>query len=294
MRRSLAHLTLGASPSENIEAAAAAGFDGVGIRICGRYVGDTSFADILGDAAETARLARLSRHAGIAISNISAFQFYPGLTTEHLRRVVDTVAGLGSDTLVVNCFMADRSAAQDLFAAYDRMAEEAGMCIALEYLPYSAIANLAEARGFIRDSGARTARLLIDALHLDRAGDSLADLAALPPGELAFWQICDAQRLQGPRPDNETLMQEARTARRRLGEGELPLAALMAALPAGLEVEYEVADVSIRHLPPRDRAIAAMADLDRFLAAQAPDTERPLSRGGQHDTGGPSGAKQHG
>lgn len=268
MRKSLAHLTLRATPSENIEAAAAAGFWGVGIRICGRYVGDTSFVDIIGDQSETARLARLSRDAGIAIANISAFQFYPGLTIEHLRRVVDTVAKLESDTLVVNCFMPDRSEAVSLFAAYDRMAADAGMRIALEYLPYSTVVNLADARAFIRESRAETARLLIDALHLDRAGDSLDALAALPRQELAFWQICDARRLNGPRPSNEELMQEARTARLRLGEGDLPLTELMAALPDDLEVEYEVADASIQHLPPRDRAYAAMADLDRFLASE--------------------------
>ncbi|WMT91946.1 MULTISPECIES: TIM barrel protein [unclassified Pelagibacterium] len=267
MRKSLAHLTLGATPAENIEAAAAAGFWGVGIRICGRFVGDTSFLDIIGDQAETVRLARLSRDAGVVISNISAFQFYPGLTTEHLRRVVDTVKELGSDTLVVNCFMPDREEAIELFSAYDEMARRAGARIALEYLPYSTITDLAAARAFIADSGAKTARLLIDALHLDRAGDSLEDLAALPREELAFWQICDAMKLRGPRPGNEELMQEARTARLRLGQGELPLSGLMAVLPSDLEVEYEVADASIRHLPPAERARAAMSDLEQFLSA---------------------------
>jgi len=269
MRKSLAHLTLGASPAENIEAAAAAGFDGVGIRICGRYVGDTTFADIIGDSAETARLARLARDAGVVISNVSAFQFYPGLTRDHLRRVVDTVAELGSDTVVANCFMDDRAEAMALFSAYDGMAAQAGLRIALEYLPYSAIANLADARAFILETEAKTARLLIDALHLDRAGDSLAALAALPAEELAFWQVCDARRLRGPRPDNDALMREARTARLRLGEGELDLAALMAVLPDDLEVEYEVADAGSRHLGPVERARAAMTDLEDFLDATA-------------------------
>lgn len=266
MRKSLAHLTLGATPAENIEAAAAAGFWGVGIRICGRFVGDASFLDIIGDQAETARLARLARDAGVVISNISAFQFYPGLTTDHLRRIVDTAVELGSDTLVVNCFMPERDKAIELFSAYDEMAGQAGARIALEYLPYSTITDLASARAFITDSGAQNARLLIDALHLDRAGDSLEDLAALPRTELAFWQICDARKLRGPRPDNDELMREARTARLRLGQGELPLARLMAVLPDDLEVEYEVADASIRHLPPAERARAAMSDLEQFLS----------------------------
>jgi sugar phosphate isomerase/epimerase len=266
MRKTLAHLSLGASPEQNITAAAQAGFDGVGIRICGRFLGDDSFKDIIGDAAETASLRALAANLGIAISNISAFQFYPGLTRDHLAAVVDTVVGLGSDTLVVNCFITDRPAAIDLFAAYDELAHDAGLRLALEYLPYSTVRDLGDARTFIREARASTAGLLIDALHLDRSGGTVEELRALPKHEIAFFQLCDAIKRASP-ATNEELMQEARTARLKLGEGELPLADMMAALPAGLEVEYEVADSSQRHLPVDQRAIAAMQDLDQFLAS---------------------------
>lgn len=271
MRKTIAHLTLGTTPARIIAAAAGAGFDAAGIRICGRFVGDTSFQDIIGDTAEIRRLRRLCVDGGIAISNISAFQFYPGLTREHLAAVVDTAAALEADTLVVNCFMQDRAQALETFAMYDALAQAANMRIALEFLPYSAIRTLQDARAFIADSGAVTARLLIDALHLERSGGTVADIRALPRRELGFWQICDAKRRpEGPLAD-EVLMQEARTARLPIGCGDLPLAELLAALPDDLEIEYEVADASIRHLPEADRAKAAMADLRAFLASAGAD-----------------------
>ncbi|TKT69468.1 TIM barrel protein [Aquamicrobium sp. LC103] len=271
MRKSIAHLTLSTTPGKTIAAAAKAGFDGAGIRICGRFVGDDSFQDIIGDRTEITRLHALTRDLGVVISNISAFQFYPGLTRDHLKGVVETAAGLGADTLVVNCFMKGRDEALSLFAAYDEMAREAGMRIALEFLPYSTVRDLAEARAFIKDSGASVSRLLIDALHLERSGGSVDDIASLDGGEIAFWQICDARQRNGAAASDDQLMREARTARLPLGEGDLPLRALLAALPADLEIEYEVADASIRHLPEEFRAKAAMEDLQRFLAMVSAD-----------------------
>jgi sugar phosphate isomerase/epimerase len=269
MRKTIAHLTLGTTPGKAITAAAKAGFEGVGIRICGRFVGDQSFQNIIGDQSEIRRLRRLCEDTGIAISNISAFQFYPGLTEDYLKSVVETAVDLRADTLVVNIFMTDRAESLALFAAYDALATSVGMRLVLEFLPYSAIRTLQNARQFITESGATSARLLLDALHLERSGGTVAEVAALPSEELGFWQICDARkRPEGVIPD-EVLMQEARTARLPLGQGELPLAELLAAVPADLEIEYEVADASIRHLPEEDRAIAAMVDLQRFFETVA-------------------------
>lgn len=265
MRKSIAHLTLSTTPGRTLAAAAAAGFDGAGIRICGRFVGDGSFQNVIEDRPEIMRLRAMTQDLGVTISNISAFQFYPGLTRDHLKTVVETADGLGADTLVVNCFMQDRGEGLSLFAAYDELARDAGMNIALEFLPYSAVRDLADARAFIRESGASVSRLLIDALHLERSGGSVEDIAALDGSELAFWQICDARKRSNEAISNEQLMQEARTARLPLGKGDLPLIALLRNLPAGMEIEYEVADASIKHLPEEVRAKAAMDDLNRFL-----------------------------
>lgn len=267
MRKSIAHLTLGSTPGKTIEAAAKAGFDSAGIRICGRFVGDDSFQDVIGDRAEISRLRRLTEDLGVSISNISAFQFYPGLTKGHLESVVETAAGLSADTLVVNCFMDDRSEALSLFSAYDEIAAAAGMRIALEFLPYSTVRDLESARAFIRDSGAGVARLLLDALHLERSGGSIEDVARLSKEEMAFWQICDALRRRSANISDKELMQEARTARLPLGRGELPLAQIFCALPPDLEIEYEVADASLKHLPEEMRAKAAMDDLQQFLSS---------------------------
>jgi len=93
-----------------------------------------------------------------------------------------------------------------------------------------------------------------------------ADFARIPPGRIAFAQLCDARRIAGPRT-NEQLMNEARTARLPAGTGDLPLYDFLDALPAGTEIEYEVARADLAERPAIDKARAAHADAERFMRA---------------------------
>jgi sugar phosphate isomerase/epimerase len=264
MRKTLAHLTLSTTPQETITAAGIAGFDGVGIRICGRHIGDDSFVNAIGDKAVIRELRQRASDGGVAISNVSAYQFYPGLTRDHLKAVVQTTVALGAPVAVVNCFIEDEREKLELFSTYAQLAADGGVRLALEFLPYSTVRTMAEARALIARSGAGNVGILLDALHLDRSGDTPASIGPLTRSEIVFAQLCDAKRRTGPAEPAE-LMQEARTARLPLGTGDLPLHDFVAALPDDLELEYEVADFERKHLPAADRAIAAMQDFDRFL-----------------------------
>jgi hypothetical protein len=94
----------------------------------------------------------------------------------------------------------------------------------------------------------------------------MADIAAIDPAKIVFAQLCDAKKLVGKRTDDE-LLQEARFARLPAGTGELPLFDFMNALPAGLEVEYEVARIELADRSPLEKAQAAAQDAARFMAA---------------------------
>lgn len=264
----LAHLTIGATPLETVDAACAAGFGRVGIRICGRRPGDAFATPVIGQPAMVRALRDRAADDGVAISNISAYQFYPDVGWEHLAPAIDTGHALGAGIMVVNGFDPDLSRFADRLARYAEAAASAGMRVALEFLPYSAVRNLAQARAIVERSAAPACGLLLDALHLARSGGTPADLAALQPAEVVFAQLCDA-RSQAPDTSDEALMQEARTARLPAGTGELPLDAFLDALPAGTEVEYEVARADLAAAAPRDKALAASADAARFMQGYA-------------------------
>ena len=261
----IAHLVLGGTPAENIDAAAAAGFGAVGLRICARRPGDRYLGDaILGNAAAACALRDRAAARGIGLSNVSAYQFYPDVGWDDVAPVIDTTAALGAPIIVANGFDPELARFTPLFARYCAAANEAGIRVALEFLPYSGVRNVDEAMRVVVDSGAANAGVLVDALHLDRSGGSVADIARIPPDRITFAQLCDARQWTGPRT-NERLLTEARTARLPAGTGDLPLFDFLDALPPGTEIEYEVARADLAERSPLEKAQAAAADAARFM-----------------------------
>jgi len=268
----VAHLVLGATPAENIDVAAAAGFGAVGLRICARRPDDPYAAEpILGDPAAARALRDRASSRGIRVSNVSAYQFYPDVGWDDVAPVIDAAATLGAPIIVVNGFDPELARFTPLFAKYCAAANDAGIRIALEFLPYSGVRTIDEAMRVVVDSGATNAGVLLDALHLDRSGGSVADIARIPADRITFAQLCDARQWTGPR-SNERLLTEARTARLPAGAGDLPLFDFLDALPADTEIEYEVARADLAEKTVLEKAQAAAADAERFMDAY--DTHR--------------------
>ncbi|WP_051244181.1 sugar phosphate isomerase/epimerase family protein [Azohydromonas australica] len=260
----LAHLTLGTTPLQTIEAAAAAGFGAVGLRICARRPGEPFDTPVLGVPTMVRQLRQRASDLGVRLSNVSAYQFYPEVGWDDVAPVIDTVAELQVPIIVANCFDPDTARFTDVFGRYCERAAQAGIRMALEFLPYSGVRDLATACRIVASVGTASAGLLIDALHLDRCGGGPQDLRGLPAERVVFAQLCDARRPDGPMTDAE-LLAEARTARLPAGTGALPLFDFLDALPPGCEIEYEVARADMAQRSPLEKALAAAADASRFM-----------------------------
>jgi sugar phosphate isomerase/epimerase len=89
----------------------------------------------------------------------------------------------------------------------------------------------------VRAAGRSNAGVLVDVLHLCRSGGSPAAVAVLPPGRIAYLQLCDAP---AQAPPLEGLALEARNDRQLPGEGELWLDDLLDALPDDIAISVEV------------------------------------------------------
>jgi sugar phosphate isomerase/epimerase len=265
----LAHLALGTTPAATIDAAAEAQFGAVGLRICARRPGEAYTGEpILGHPAAARALRDRAATRGVRLSNISAYQFYPDVGFEQVAPAIDATAELGAPILVANGFDPDLARFTELLAHYCEAAAGAGIRVALEFLPYSAVRTLDSAMRIVEASGASNAGVLLDALHLERSGGTPADIARLPAHRIVFAQLCDAKRWTGPRSD-EALQSEARTARLPAGTGDLPLFDFLDALPAGTEIEYEVARADLAQASPSEKARAAHLDAERFMRAYA-------------------------
>jgi sugar phosphate isomerase/epimerase len=117
------------------------------------------------------------------------------------------------------------------------LAEPLGVRPALEFMAFTAVPDLAACLRIVERAGGRPA-VLVDPLHLARSGGSPEDVARVDRDLLLYAQFCDAA---GPRPESDAeLAAEARERRLPPGAGDLPLEAVVRALPPDAPLALEV------------------------------------------------------
>jgi sugar phosphate isomerase/epimerase len=259
---SLAHLTvLDADPLGLIDAAAAGGFDAVGLRIVPPFVTET-IVPVVGDAGLQRQIKRRLADTGIVLFDIEAVWLKPESDIEAIRPALETGAALGAKYVLTIAFDDDRARLTDNFAALCAAAQACGLRTMLEFIPYSVLGTLAKAHDFLAAVAPASAGLLIDALHLSRSGGAPADVAAYDPALFSYIHLCDAPQA---RPAPERNRDEARHNRLYPGEGELWLEAFLDAFPAGTPIAVEAPNAAYAHLPPAERARLAGAATRRLL-----------------------------
>lgn len=265
----LGFLTLGAqaAPLDVIDAAANAGFGAAGPRISGRYPGD-AWPSVDGQPDAFDQIRRVAAARQVRLSSVSGYYISPKVTLDHLLANVQAARAVGAPLILQGCFDGDMPRVSALVRDYAAAAREAGVRIALEFMPMSELRTLAQTRDLIAASGANNVGLLVDALHLVRSGATPRDVAALDPSTVYLTQLCDAP----PRlAEGDTLFNEAMAGRRLLGDGGLDLTGLVNALPEGAELELETPAVQHAQLAPSERARhaaeAARIFFDRHFSA---------------------------
>jgi sugar phosphate isomerase/epimerase len=217
-----------ATHREMVEAAAAGGFAAVGFRLIAPRPGDPVHP--LGGVAGIKDLRRQMQDNGVKLFDIESVWMSPVTDPQSLLPALEACAELGGQYLLVagNDPDFDRMVAN--FAHIAQLAAEYGLKVGIEPTSFCQISRLAQARELLHRAGATNAGILIDTLHMARAGETPASIAALDPSLIAYAQICDAGAAT-PASLAE-LMAEARGNRLLPGEGALPLNDMLDALPA--------------------------------------------------------------
>jgi sugar phosphate isomerase/epimerase len=120
----------------------------------------------------------------------------------------------------------------------------------------------------------------IDPLHLRRFGGVPDDLRAIDRSMLLYYQLCDApleapvglprpRRLPRGQPlDIDDAALESRAARLLPGEGELPLAEIVAAMPPDIPVSVEAPNqILFEEIGAGEFARRARRSVDRYLGS---------------------------
>ncbi len=250
-------------PAEQLVAAAArAGLRGVGLDWF-----SLRDAERRGVSAEL--LAELAAALGLTWTDLSAL----GLGTDATRdqRVAGAMArrcavlGIGVCGLVISVPV-DKSL-DERVARCAEVFSAAGVRLALEFVPYSEIRRLDDARELCDRIGREACGVLVDTLHLVRSGGSVADVADLDAAELAVVQIADCVAAAPP-----DLPAESRESRLLPGEGAVDFPGLVAALDrigwSGV-VSTEVLSARLRRLPATELAEACAVSARRFFAERS-------------------------
>ncbi|WP_431025107.1 sugar phosphate isomerase/epimerase family protein [Halomonas sp. H5] len=245
---SLAALTvLELSPPEMVETAARAGYDLVGLRPIPATPEEPTFP-LLTDAGLLRDTRRRIQDTGIKVADIEILRLKPETRVrDDFARFVEVGAELGASDILVAGNDDDPARLIDNFAALCELAKPHGLHPHLEFMPWTAVKNLNQARhivGTVREAGHDNACLLVDAFHLDRSRSQLEDLAKVPADWMRYVQLCD---VPGPIPSSmDEILREARGERRFPGDGQADLKGLLSIIPPDVPLSLEIPTEALR------------------------------------------------
>ena len=243
---------------ERCEAAAAAGFSGIGLH-------SDDLARTIAAGVDVPEMRAVLRNNGLALVEIeflAGWALNAGQTggispsLAGIEAVADALggrqvsAGEFSGDIALDTEEALERAAKALRANADRLAEK-GLLVALESFPWSALANTRIAIDLLRRADAPNAGLLIDVWHFYNGGGHPDQLADLPSAGITGVQLNDGPLV------HENFLQHARAERQLPGEGELDVVGLIHAVRrAGFTGPYcvESNTPEFRNLPVAEAA----------------------------------------
>jgi sugar phosphate isomerase/epimerase len=235
---SLAYLTAAPlSAPDTVSLAAELGYQAVGMRALPAAPGGDFWPLIADKAVLRETLARLA-DTGVVVFDMEIIRLGPTFDAHATAPFLDVASALGAKAVLVAGDDADRPRLTASFAAFCDAAAPHGLTADLEFMPWTAVRNCADARAVVEAAGRPNGRILVDSLHAARSGTTIADLAALPRAMLSYAQICDAPA-EIP-ATVEGLIHTARLARLLPGEGGIDLRAMFAALPDDIPISIEL------------------------------------------------------
>jgi sugar phosphate isomerase/epimerase len=265
---SLAHLTvLDTTPPELVTVAAAAGFKTIGIRLTATpSVGVPPYDALHEGPVLRETLHRLS-DTGVTVLDTEFLRFEPEHPVGVPEGFLEVSARLGAKNVLVMSAEPDEARTFERFGDLCDRAAQYDLHVCLEFAIYTGVRTLAHAASVVTKAKRANASVLIDALHFSRSGGLPAHVEQVDPALLRYAQICDASAdMPGP-TDTPALIREARTGRLLPGEGVLPLAELVSALPAGAPLAIEAPCRDTANLPALERAKRAFRALSALTGA---------------------------
>ena len=253
---------LDVAPADAVDVAADAGFTSVGVWFDTATWTDAVADDVCSRAADR----------GLTILDIEPIMLSPAGSTmlDHGEAIVDAAIRIGARNILVASRDADDGRVADRLHELAVRLEGTDIRLVLEFLPILGVRTLRQALSIVAAAAHPCLGVLVDNLHLSRAGHLPADLASVDAHLLSYVQVCDAPAvpLDSSLP---ALVHEALHGRQLPGEGGLPIVELLAVVP-NVPISLELRSEHLRKSYPNpvDRARSVRMAMERVLAAESP------------------------
>ncbi len=194
------------------------------------------------DATQRRELKGALAANGVSISLGENLLVQPGVDMrEQWKTDLEAFSDLGVTRINSVTFEQDFDRNVEQYGLLAETTAEFGVKALHEFVPIFGIADIPTALDLVARVAHPNLGLIIDTMHVSRSGATADDLSNLPPGLVGYIQLCDA-----PVIDREwafmdqDYMYEAMFERKVPGEGALPLAEYLAALPDDRIVSLEI------------------------------------------------------
>ncbi len=215
-----------------IRAAGEAGFEGISLWTLHHLLA-------AGDGMDDAELTDLLAVQSLRVPIVEAMPGWANAADEAAVRAdaafaMSVAEAVCAEVVVAVCMepaLADRDRAVANLALVGDITADAGLSVAVEFLPWTAIDSFATVNRLVDDADRDNVGILVDTWHWQRqaGGPDFAGLAATPGSRIKLVQLADT--IDPPRPDGD-LFTEAMSARAAPGAGVVDFAALLDGLGA--------------------------------------------------------------
>jgi sugar phosphate isomerase/epimerase len=252
-----------ATPLELVAAAAGAGYDGIGLRL--NASPGLPFHPVVGNAPLVRDLRRALDDSGLEVLDVYSFYLQPATDVRAFTPALELGAALGAKYVLTMGDDPEWPRLADNFGRFCDAAAQFGLACAVEFAVMRPLASLAQSVRLIAESTRANAVICLDPLNFVRGGGVPAEVKALDPRLFPYAQISDG--VLGPgEPDPAALGRMGPNQRRLLGDGVVPVAAILDALPEGVPLSVELPPAKGARPPAAEWAKATAENVRRFLA----------------------------
>jgi sugar phosphate isomerase/epimerase len=224
-------------PLDYIRAAAEGGYRWLGLRL--NASPGMTFHPVVGDAALIRAMKDALRAADIRVLDIYSFYLQPATDVEAFRPAIELAGEFGAKYLVTMGADPDWSRTRSNFAEICAIAAAHKLVCCVEPAVIRPLATFTQAEQLIRETGVNNAAIVVDPLNFVRSGETAATLRRADPKLMPYAQLTDGLIAPGE-PDPVLLGRMSPNRRTFLGQGNVPLDDIFAALPQGIPLSIEL------------------------------------------------------